>query len=274
MSGTVVRTTDGGNNWILLNSGTDNSLTGVYFVDSNTGFITGYSGHIQKTINGGENWSILNSGVTDILRSVFFKNADTGFAVGYSGKILKTFNSGSNWEIISSATQNNLFSVFFPVSDTGYISGRDVILKSVDGGNSWLNQPVNITSNDLYSIHFIDNKNGLTIGQNGVILKTVTGGVGIVKLSGEIPDRFILYQNYPNPFNPVTKIEFDIIKNSDVKISVFDITGRHITDLVNQNLTAGTFAAEWNASDSPGGVYFYRIETNEFTFTRKMILLK
>ncbi|MBS1494676.1 MAG: T9SS type A sorting domain-containing protein [Bacteroidetes bacterium] len=97
---------------------------------------------------------------------------------------------------------------------------------------------------------------------------------GIVNISNGIPGEYKLYNNYPNPFNPSTKIRFDLAKNSTVKINIFDVNGRLVSDLVNSVLAAGTYETDFNASALSSGVYYYRIETNSFSDTKKMILVK
>jgi Secretion system C-terminal sorting domain len=98
--------------------------------------------------------------------------------------------------------------------------------------------------------------------------------VGLSSNENEIPKDFYLYQNYPNPFNPSTHIRFDLAKSGFVTLDVYDITGRKVTELVNENLNAGKHNAEFNASELSSGIYFYRIVTPEFTSIRKMILVK
>lgn len=93
-------------------------------------------------------------------------------------------------------------------------------------------------------------------------------------LSQEIQTDFKLLQNYPNPFNPLTKIEFAIPKSTEVKISVFDVTGKEVAVLVNERLAAGTYVTEWDASNISSGVYFYKMVTDGFLETRKMMLLR
>ncbi|MBN1633034.1 MAG: T9SS type A sorting domain-containing protein [Ignavibacteria bacterium] len=85
---------------------------------------------------------------------------------------------------------------------------------------------------------------------------------------------FELKQNYPNPFNPVTTIAFSIPKSSFIKIIIYNILGKEITKIVNQKMEAGNYLTEWNASEYPSGVYFYRLETSDFTDTKRMILVK
>lgn len=98
--------------------------------------------------------------------------------------------------------------------------------------------------------------------------------IGIHNISGEVPRKYKISQNYPNPFNPVTNIEFSLPNAGFVKLIVFDILGKEIETIVNQNLSPGSYRADWNAANFPGGVYFYRLETESFTETKKMILIK
>lgn len=101
-----------------------------------------------------------------------------------------------------------------------------------------------------------------------------TNPIGVHNISNEIPERFSLSQNYPNPFNPNTHIEFRTADAGFISIKVFDITGREIETLVNENLNAGAYNVEWNASRYSSGVYFYRFESKELSETKKMMLIK
>ncbi len=104
----------------------------------------------------------------------------------------------------------------------------------------------------------------------------------INKVSDLVPDKFQLSQNYPNPFNPVTKIEFNIPLSRGVSegrgvlvaLKIYDILGREVTTLVSEDLKPGTYEIEWDGSNCSSGVYFYRLSSNEFTDTRKMVLVK
>ena len=97
---------------------------------------------------------------------------------------------------------------------------------------------------------------------------------GISQISGNIPSAYNLSQNYPNPFNPATNIEFAIPKSSFIKLVIYDITGREVETLVNQNLAAGKYKTDWNAVNYSSGVYFYKLITDGFNETKKMMLIK
>jgi len=83
-----------------------------------------------------------------------------------------------------------------------------------------------------------------------------------------------LYQNYPNPFNPTTKIEFDLPKQSKVTLKIFNLLGQEIADLMNKNLAAGKYSVDFNASNLPSGIYFYKLTTEQNIYTRKMLLIR
>ncbi|MCX7832595.1 MAG: T9SS type A sorting domain-containing protein [Ignavibacteria bacterium] len=93
-------------------------------------------------------------------------------------------------------------------------------------------------------------------------------------MSSEVPSGFALQQNYPNPFNPVTKIVYQIPKNTFVTIKIFDALGKEIETIVNENHSPGTYEVEWNAGNNPSGIYFYKLISESFVETKKMILLK
>lgn len=92
--------------------------------------------------------------------------------------------------------------------------------------------------------------------------------------TAEIPNKFMLYSNFPNPFNPVTRIKFDIPAQTFTTIVVYDITGRTVSTLVNQNLEAGKYSYEFNGNGLASGVYFYKIQAGDYTDVKKMMLVK
>jgi hypothetical protein len=123
----------------------------------------------------------------------------------------------------------------------------------------------------------------LTKSRNNDILWAITIGgeverndnpTSVSTISSEVPSKFKLFQNYPNPFNPATNIKFNIAKSSYVKILVYDIIGRVIQTLVDKRLQAGTYEASFDGSSLTSGVYFYKLITDDFSETKKMVLIK
>ncbi len=103
-------------------------------------------------------------------------------------------------------------------------------------------------------------------------INTVISGVNSVKSS--LPINFSLSQNYPNPFNPTTAIEYSVPAYSHVVIKVYNVLGKEVKALVDENKPAGNYTVDFNASGLASGIYFYRMQTNGFSTVRKMILLK
>jgi hypothetical protein len=88
------------------------------------------------------------------------------------------------------------------------------------------------------------------------------------------PLTFNLEQNYPNPFNPKTKIKYSVPNQSLVTLKIFDILGREIETLINEEKTAGIYEIDFDASQLSSGIYFYKIQAGNFVQTKKMILMK
>ncbi|HCA43343.1 MAG TPA: hypothetical protein DEP28_08845 [Bacteroidetes bacterium] len=117
--------------------------------------------------------------------------------------------------------------------------------------------------------------NGIdSITSNSFIVVLKRDGVGISSISSVVPEKFELGNNYPNPFNPVTNIEFSIQKTSNTNLSVYDVSGKLVSTLVNQVLSPGVYKYDFNATNLSSGIYFYRLENEFFTDTKRMILIK
>ena len=99
-------------------------------------------------------------------------------------------------------------------------------------------------------------------------------GIDDQEITKQLPKSFRLFQNYPNPFNPNTKIKYSIPGKSFVSLKVFGLLANEITTLVNEEKSAGNYEVQFNGLELPSGVYFYKLQTDDFIQTKKMILLK
>ena len=192
-SGTILKTTNGGETWISQSSGTSDNLNSVSFTNINTGVAVGNNGTILRTTNGGENWVSQFSGTYYDLNGVSFTNVNIGTVVGsynpntYTsiGIIIRTTNGGETWETQSSGIKYHLSMVFFTDINNGSVVGysgsplEGIILRTTNGGETWASQCK--TENTLYGIYFSDAKTGMVVGTGGrgdgpLILKTNDGG--------------------------------------------------------------------------------------------------
>ncbi len=284
-NGVIIKTTNGGSNWNVQNSGVNSELAGIMFADNSDVYAVGFSGTILKSADGGGSWSPQTGITAEDLRSVYFVDTNTGYVAGYTGTILKTTNGGANWEQQVSNTANNLFSVYFANATTGTAAGTGSILRTTNGGINWTLQSVAF-SGDLYGLAFVNASTGWAAGQTGKIFYTDNGGVGVRVISTEVPERFALQQNYPNPFNPVTKIRFDLpaerIANPfyNIRLTVYDILGNEIATLINENQPAGSYEVTFDSrlsgksGDLSSGIYFYKLSAGDYIETKSMVLMK
>jgi hypothetical protein len=109
---------------------------------------------------------------------------------------------------------------------------------------------------------------------NGVLYGDTSTLAAINQISSEIPKEYKLYQNYPNPFNPKTIIRFQITNLSDSKLIIYNALGKEVTTLVNEQLKPGTYETEFDGTNLPSGVYFYKLISSNYTETKRMVLLK
>ncbi|MBE2226298.1 MAG: VCBS repeat-containing protein [Ignavibacteria bacterium] len=165
--------------------------------------------------------------------------------------------------------------------------GSYVAIREVSGGNG-------CSSQDMPWIHFglgfladnpvsaadsviVDWHDGTTEILTNVPLNQELDFFGVVpvqQISSEVPTVYSLEQNYPNPFNPVTNINYSIVTGGEVRVTLFDISGKEVDVLVDGIQSPGKYSISYNASRLPSGVYFYRIQTDGFADTKKMILVK
>lgn len=247
-------TTNSGQNWTILFTGSGQGFYDIDFVDNLTGW--GTFSNTRKTINGGLNWAV------------------------------QTMPSGGN---ITSSTIEKLTGLN---KDTVYGAGafllttlgfRGMINRTTDGGENWHFQvpdSVAIQIGQYKYIDFVNKLNGWAYRTSPTGIHTTTGGdpvwiTPVTQISSEVPKEYKLNQNYPNPFNPVTNIGFRISVFGLVKLMIFDVTGKETAVIVNEELRPGEYKTEWNASGFSSGVYFYSLMIDgKLIDTKRMILIK
>jgi hypothetical protein len=127
-----------------------------------------------------------------------------------------------------------------------------------------------VLSSESDGDHILENTGEVTVPSAGRF---------ILKRESALPETFTLYQNYPNPFNPITTLRYDLPEQSYITLTIYDMLGREITQLVSTTQEAGFKSVQWGGTDNMGravtaGVYLYQIRAGEFVQTKKMVLLK
>ena len=178
------------------------------------------------------------------------------------------------------ASVNNGFNWKAPVRINGTSPRRDWVYPSISTTNDQNSSKyyVNLVAqSDVIPGSFPSGTaNGKSLAKQMFIRIGINKPLLVNSISNEIPDEFYLYQNYPNPFNPETTIRFSIARQSVVNLTVYDVRGRIINKLIeNNNLRAGTYASIFNAEGLTSGIYYYKLDINGInSLTRKMVILK
>ena len=184
--GTILKTTDAGNNWNVIRDNEEERLLSVDFTDALNGVAVGSDlvgfggGKILRTNDGGVNWVDVPN-IPDLgLFAVKFPTPNIGYAAGNSGTILKTTDTGESWIQLSSNTTTHFYTLFFLNEDTGYVAGGDQgkLFKTIDGGQTW-EQVTSISPSwgGFTSVFFTDSNTGYVGTTNGWLFKTTDGGV-------------------------------------------------------------------------------------------------
>lgn len=292
-NGGVFRSTNGGYNWqTIWSMGGSGNPQKIYMVNKDLGFTQdeGLSTFMKRTTNGGFNWTEISG---EKFKDLAFFDSNTGWKG--NNEIRKTTNGGVNWFLQQTPNIINGFYIPSKLSvlneDTvwmvgAYYNNGGVIFKTTNGGLNWGYQIPNTTYpvTSLYNIEFVDSKHGWTFviyGTNNLLFHTKVGGndttifTGINNNSGVVSSDYQLNQNYPNPFNPTTTISYKLAKSGNIRIKVFDISGKEIEELVNKKLQAGSYKITFNLTKYSSGIYFYSmIIDGKVVDTKKLVLLK
>lgn len=278
--GIILKSTNNGITWIRVDS-----LVGKNEVKFNSSSVKGTNfgifaadgGIILVTTDGGLNFNLQSSGTDRDLRSVFFLDNMVGYTGGKEKTLLFTSNSGTNWisrnnGLDLDSGELDINGIFFLNSLTGFVVGdHGSIFRTTNSGMTWMPE-ISQTTEDLEHVFFFDGNHGWAVGKNGTI--RFRGSINGIIEQNETATKFRLEQNYPNPFNPSTKIRFSLPSSEFVNLTIYDVTGKSVSTLVNSDLKAGVYEFQFDASNYPSGIYLYRLKTQSFSETRKMILEK
>jgi len=293
----ISKTNNGGITWSVQFHALNEYFGALYFLDLNYGWVASAPNEkIFRTIDGGINWVQHNGNVSGGPMCIKFVNQMTGWASSNSlgsYEISKTADGGVNWsqQIWDSFKFINCISV--TNSNICYAAGWQMfvppnqnegfILNTTDGGANWDEQYRD--EGVLNSIFFVNDSLGWAVGNSGKILATESVTYVMEEDNLTNPKDFNLSQNFPNPFNPTTKIEFRITDFGFVTLKVYDLLGREIATLINEEKPAGVYEVEFSATGGatglPSGIYFYQLKAGPsigsgqvYIETKKMVFLK
>lgn len=283
----IMKSTDRGDTWEDIPGG----MFDILFVElspfnDQVLFAVNYDSHLLKSSDGGLTFSPVDSAGQWNIRHIL--KFDAGgmhiFAVNFQADqyhLFRSSDAGESWQVILSDSSSMVVETDPLISGKLYLSVGNQILTSNDFGNTFADY-WNLTFN-IVGLYKKPNSDILYGATNFDIYEiTPTDTVSLIHLPivgiGDQPENvsrpFQLKQNYPNPFNPLTTIEFSLSRSQHVLLKVFDITGKEIALLINGKLPPGLHKITFEAGSLASGIYFYQLQTNGFSETKKMALLK
>lgn len=238
-----------------------------------------YNGNvrIRKTNNAGELWESQSINPFYSAHSeIYFENALRGWTSDGS-HLYKTTDGGNSWNLINSTVFDTyFFAGLYMNGPHGYINYYKSISKTIDSGKTWNSQLLPTSNIDWFTdAYFLSENSGWAISSNGIIFNTTNGGVTNIKETTiPIVSQYELRQNYPNPFNPSTIISFKLIEKSSIKLLIYNIYGEMIESKKYDDISPGEHIYEWVPKNIASGVYYYTIQCNTFSETRKALYVK
>lgn len=202
----------------------------------------------------------------------------------YSNNGLNKSVDGGNIFTLTNLTNNQIKSILCFGDTVIACSGSAGVHVSIDGGINWVLKNEGLGAIPLYPDLAYHNGNLFLLNTGSELWKRSLSNLltKVIKLEQTIPTKFSLEQNYPNPFNPEAKIRFSIPstpslplqRGTDVRLTVYDALGREVETLVNEALQPGAYEVTFNGSGRNSGVYFYRLVTNDYSETKRMLMIK
>ncbi len=271
----------------LMQSGTNNDLNAVYFLDAKNGYAVGDSGTLVMTSDGGRHWEKLETETKERLLGVNFINPDTGFIIGENGVLEKTLNGGISWDKIQIPVQADLTAITFINKTTGFIIGHSidggVFVKTSDKGTTWSCKLINENCNnmksnytpgvdcdDLYlmNLSFLNDKEGLIggygfnykTGKHPFVCKTSDGGNSFTNISPQTPNDEWNYSNEVISVNYMTTHDAYVIVNSGRGQSYL-----YISDYKIKNFKQDQHKNYYNHQELYSGSYFIDRYSGYFT---------
>ena len=272
--GQLIRSTDNGLNWEVIQI-----LSGeIISIVSNDKFLflSVAQDSIYRSSDDGITWISLGNGLPPFTSWSLVAKEDTIFTV--SDSIYISIDNGENWVSISQGfpddkTPFGLYSfgnyLFVPTMD------NQIYMTSLSNIN-WVNVSEGLVVTGHASIYvLIHHKNYIFAGtHSGVWRRPLSQLVSLDFNNSFLIGEFKLEQNYPNPFNPDTRISYSIPEAGFVTLKVYDLLGREVQTLVNEHQAASQYSIDFNASELPSGIYFYKIFSGSYSETKKMLLIK
>jgi len=260
----ILLSTDNGQTWSVTDSPGALSLGA-----DGTNVFAGFNGIFLST-DCGTHWNRVDSVMNNVK---CFASIGTNLFAGTLSGVFRSSDKGTSWT--AAGLTNETVGALAIWGKNLFAGCENSVFCSTDNGASWTYANTGSANPRVESFAVSGPDIFVGTSGNGVWKRPLSEMVtGVVERITEVPSEFKLAQNYPNPFNPSTTIKFHMPKQSRVTLKIFDLLGREVASLVNENEQAGIHTVEWDASRLASGVYFYTITAGSCRETKRMILMK
>jgi len=270
-NGGIFRTTLDSPNWEQV-AGVPLVFTTRDLILSGNIILAGIGTGVLRSTDNGNTWD--TTGSYALTAPVFVLHNGNTYAAGTEG-IFKSSDNGSSWTKVFNGTSFGLVNSLVSYSQFIFAGGDKGIFMSSNNGATWVDKNQGFAS--IPTVSALTISNGYLFAgtySQSVWRRQISDIINVNNISSEIPSGYSLEQNYPNPFNPATRIRFTNPFFGQVKIAVYDATGKERAILNDGTLRAGIYETEFNGADYSSGVYYCRMEAGNFNETIKMILVK
>lgn len=277
----IYRSVNNGNSWTATNITGSSIRTKGYALHGGLLFAArevGSSIGSYRSADNGASWSPFSiQGTGNLPAITFFSDGANLWAGTIDGVWLST-NSGMDWSRKSNGLSADPYSSSIirvnGILLTSLKFGGSGMFRSVNDGEEWTEFKTGLPFLTSIEKLILYGDEILAATSSGIFQREANEIIGLIQISSEVPQKYSLQQNYPNPFNPSTNIVFELPRASNVRLSIIDITGKTLAVPFRGNLSAGSYKTYFDGSALSSGIYFYRLETESFTETKKMILVK
>jgi ligand-binding sensor domain-containing protein len=278
----VFRSTNDGDFWTNVSSNLPELDIGALCVTNSGTLLAGVKGTngIYRSTNNGASWTITGMPTNFRVYCLAANPANNHIYAGTRNGVYRSTDDGLTWT--HSGIAGRSISTALPTFADIFIGTDSLgVFRSTNNGATWDSVNTGLTNQNIYSLCLANGY--LFAGTLGGIFRSMNPITSVRESGSGNPVEFSLQQNYPNPFNPSTNIKFQIpstklrFGTSDlgfVSLKVFDVLGREVATLVNENLKPGSYETTFNAEGLASGVYLYRLQAGAFAGTKKMILTR
>jgi photosystem II stability/assembly factor-like uncharacterized protein len=270
-----------GNSWIEINDGLHITDIIPSLVIANNFLFAGTNGWgVYLSTNDGTSWSSAMNGLTSTCIMSLAAMGYNLFAGTNGGGVFLSTNDGKNWSPVNNGLmETDRWVESFAVCDSNLFAGMGSgVFFTKNNGTNWNDFNNGFPDNMTIEVEC------LTINKDYLFAGTLSDGVwrrplsdmitGIEKDDHDFMKDYSLEQNFPNPFNPSTLIRYKVPKVSNVSLKVFDMLGREVSTLVNEQKLPGKYEVKFDGSKLSSGVYLYKLQAGDFVQTKKLILIK